>query len=55
MLGKAFGSLLYGVPALDLATYAMAALALFGVGLAAASVPAARAARIDPAVALRQD
>jgi putative ABC transport system permease protein len=55
MLGKAFGSLLFGVPPLDLVTYSAAALALLGIGLVAASVPAARAARIDPAVALRRD
>ncbi|MFI5311148.1 MAG: ABC transporter permease [Gemmatimonadales bacterium] len=55
MVGKAFGSLLFGVPPLDLVTYSAAALALLGVGLVAASVPAARAARIDPAVALRRD
>jgi len=55
MLGKTFGSLLFGVPPIDLVTYAAAAVALLGVGLVAASVPAARAARIDPAVALRRD
>ena len=54
-LGKAFGSLLFGVPPVDFLTYLAAGFALIVVGLLAASVPAARAARIDPVGALRQD
>ena len=54
-LGKAFDSLLFGVPPFDAATFTASGLALVVVGLLAASVPAARAARIDPAGALRQE
>jgi putative ABC transport system permease protein len=48
-------TLLYGVKATDLAGYLMAAAAVALVTLLAASVPAFRAARIDPAVTLRQE
>jgi ABC-type antimicrobial peptide transport system permease subunit len=46
-------TLLFGVRPGDLGGYAAAALAIVGVTLAAALAPALRAARIDPAVALR--
>jgi ABC-type antimicrobial peptide transport system permease subunit len=55
VLGKALGSLLFGVAPIDWLTFAAAGLGLVVVGLVAASVPAARAARIDPVLALRQD
>ena len=55
MLGKALGSLLFGVAPVDWVTFAAAGIGLVAVGLVAASVPAARAARIDPVLALRQD
>jgi putative ABC transport system permease protein len=48
-------SLVYGVPVLDPTTYAAAGLVLVLVGAGAASVPALRAARIDPVTALRQE
>ena len=54
-LGRAFGSLLFGVPPIDLLTFAASGVALVLVGLLAASVPAARAARIDAAGALREE
>jgi putative ABC transport system permease protein len=54
-LGKAFDSLLFGVLPFDAVTFTSAGFALVAVGLLAASVPAARAARIDPAGALRQE
>src|SRR5436190_13090336 len=55
VLGKALGSLLFGVAPIDWVTFAAAGIGLVAVGLVAASVPAARAARIDPVLALRQD
>jgi putative ABC transport system permease protein len=54
-LGTSIASLLFGVPPLDAVTFTASGLALAAVGLLAASVPAARAARIDPAAALRQE
>jgi putative ABC transport system permease protein len=47
--------LLFGVSAQDPATLAVAMLALAAVGLAAAWIPAQRAASIDPTRALRAD
>jgi predicted permease len=48
-------SLLFGVAPLDPATYAMTAGALAVIGAVACAVPASRAVRVDPLVALRQD
>jgi len=48
-------SLLFGVSAHDPATLAVATLALASVGLAAAWIPAQRAASINPTTALRAD
>jgi putative ABC transport system permease protein len=48
-------TLLYGVKPTDLSGYLMAAAAIALVTLSAASLPAWRAARIDPAVTLRQE
>lgn len=44
-----------GVDAWDPRLFAFAAAALLATGLAAAALPARRAARVDPAVALRED
>jgi putative ABC transport system permease protein len=43
------------VQPLDLVTFSGAALVLASVAVAAAVLPAWRAARVDPAVALRQE
>lgn len=48
-------SQLFGVDPFDPVTFTMVALILLLVGTAAALVPALRACRIDPVVALRQD
>ena len=53
-LGRALGSLLYAVPAHDPSTLALAATVLAAAGLIACILPARLAARIDPAVALRE-
>jgi putative ABC transport system permease protein len=53
--GRSLQTLLFGVPPLDLGTYLASGLALFAVGFIAASLPARRAARIDPVGALRTE
>ena len=52
---RSMRALLFGVDPLDPATYLAVTLAFACVAIAAAVIPAARAARIDPAVALRQE
>ena len=54
-LTRVMKTLLYGVSAADPLAYVGAAVALFMIALAAALVPAWRAARLDPLVALRQE
>jgi predicted permease len=49
------GSMLYGARVTDVTGYLVAAAAIAAVTLAAAAIPALRAARIDPAIALRQE
>jgi predicted permease len=48
-------SLLYGTSATDVATFAAVSLLLVAVAIGASLVPALRASRIDPLVALRED
>ena len=52
-LSRAITQLLYGVAPGDLTTFAVVPALLLAVALAATLVPAWRASRVDPAVALR--
>jgi putative ABC transport system permease protein len=54
-LGRAVSSLVFGVTVRDPATFAVVAAALTLVALAACVIPARRAARVDPLVALRHE
>lgn len=54
-LGRLFTPVLYGVSPRDPLTYASALALMAAVGAAACLVPARRALRIDPAVALREE
>ena len=54
-LARAVASLVYGVPVRDPATFASIAVVLSIVALAACTIPAMRAARVDPMVALRHE
>ncbi len=52
---RSLGSLLYDIKPTDPATYILASAVLAAVGLAAAFLPARRAARVDPMSVLRAD
>jgi len=52
---RVMATLLYGVGALDPVTYAAVALGLGLTALLASYIPAARAARVEPALALRRE
>ena len=53
-LTRLLSSLLFEVSALDPLAFAIAGLALFGIGMAGAFVPAFRAGTADPVKALRE-
>ena len=55
VLTRLVSALLFGVSAVDPLTYVLAAAALGAVSLLATAVPAQRAARVDPMLALRAD
>jgi putative ABC transport system permease protein len=54
-LTRYLDQLLFGLSALDPATFAAVALLFFAIALVAAFVPARRATRIEPATSLRLD
>ncbi|MGH9496770.1 MAG: ABC transporter permease [Candidatus Sulfotelmatobacter sp.] len=54
-LGRAVSSLVFGVPVRDPLTFIAVAVILAAIALAACAIPARRAARVDPMVALRYE
>jgi predicted permease len=54
-LTRVMSSLLFGVVATDLPTYLVVSLLLGGIALLASYIPARRAAKVDPMVALRYE
>ena len=50
---RLISSMLFGLSPLDIPTYTVSALVLVGVAAVAAYLPARRAAKVDPAIALR--
>jgi len=54
-LGRALASLLYGISPSNPALLALAVMVLLGIAVAASYVPARRATRLDPSIALRAE
>ena len=55
LLRKVVAQLLYGVAPTDLVTFTLVPIALVAVALLSSLIPALRATRVDPAVAMRAE
>ena len=55
VFGRILAGLLYGITSADPVTYLSVGALLFGIAAAAVYVPARRAMRVDPIVALRYE
>jgi putative ABC transport system permease protein len=55
MVTRWMSSLLFGVSASDPATYVIVLIVALGAALLACSIPASRASRVDPLIALRYE
>jgi len=55
VLSRVVASMLFGVSPGDWAVYATASACIVVIAIAATGVPACRAMRVDPVVALRQE
>ena len=54
-ISRVMSTLLFGISATDVATFAAAPLILAAIAIVASYVPAWRATRVDPVVALREE
>jgi ABC-type antimicrobial peptide transport system permease subunit len=54
-LTRVMASLLFGVSATDVMTFSIVPVVLIGTAILATYIPALRATRVDPTVALRED
>ena len=55
LMTRVMASLLFGVSATNLATFASVPLTLVVIALLASYIPALRATRVDPVIALREE